>query len=169
MLLIVFKSMKLIIDKPLWQVIGLGILAGMRSSAAPVITSHILSHHHSRNLEHTALGVMQSDRVADTLKLIAIGEIIADKLPAAPDRIKPASIAARCISGALAGASVFKASGGKAVWGGLIGAATAAASTYGSFWMRKNAVKRTRIVDPIVGALEDALVIGAGVGLNYAA
>lgn len=161
--------MKVIIDKPLWQVIGLGVLAGMRSAAAPVIASHILSHHHSKNLEHTTLGFMQSDKVANALKVISIGEFVADKLPGTDDRIKPASVGARCLSGALAGASIYKASGGKAVWGALIGAAAAAASTYGSFYLRKNTVRQTHIIDPIVGALEDALVIGAGVGLNYAA
>jgi len=46
-----------------------------------------------------------------------------------------------------------------------LGSASAAASTYLSFILRKNTVKKTKIFDPIIGAIEDALVVGAGIGL----
>jgi len=65
----------------------------------------------------------------------------------------------------LAGASISKATGGKVFAGALIGAGSALASTYISFLLRKTTVKGTGIIDPIIGAIEDALVIGAGVGL----
>jgi hypothetical protein len=50
-----------------------------------------------------------------------------------------------------------------------LGAATAVASTYLSFILRKNAGKKTSIIDPIIGGIEDALVIGAGIGLAQVA
>ena len=94
--------MRFKIATPFWQVIGLGTLAGMRSTSAPVITSHILSHHHSKNLEHSPLSFMQSQQVAKVLKFVALGEVVGDKLPHTPNRIKPAVLTARCLSGALA-------------------------------------------------------------------
>jgi uncharacterized membrane protein len=161
--------MKLKISHPFWQVIGLGTLAGMRSSSAPAIASHILSHHQTKNLDRSPLRFMQSKNVAIALKVMAVGEIIGDKLPSAPNRIKPAVLGFRVLSGALAGASVYKATGGKAAMGALIGGAAAFASTFGSFFLRKGTVKSSGLMDPIVGAIEDALVIGSGIELSNAA
>ena len=144
----------------------MGTLAGMRSTSAPVITSHILSHHQSKNLGHSPLRFMQSKNVAVALKVLALGEIVGDKLPSAPNRIKPAVIGFRILSGALAGASIYKASGNNAVIGALLGGTVAFASTYGSFFLRKSTVKTSHLVDPVIGAIEDALVIGSGVGLS---
>jgi uncharacterized membrane protein len=159
-------TIKLKITKPFWQVFALGVLAGMRSTSAPAIASHILSHHHSKKLEGSPLRFMQSENLANVLKVIALGELVGDKLPAAPNRIEPVGLIARCLSGALAGASIFKANGGKLLVGALLGAGTAAVATYGSYYLRKSLVANTKIFDPYIGALEDVLVIGAGAGLT---
>ncbi|MFI5157604.1 MAG: DUF4126 family protein [Sphingobacteriales bacterium] len=153
------------ISHPFWQALGIGTLAGMRTSSAPAITSQILSHHQSKALKKSPLNFMQSKTVANTLAFLTVGEVIIDKLPSTPNRIKPAGFTFRCLSGALAGASIYKATGGNVLTGALLGSASAAASTYLSFILRKNAVKKTKIFDPIIGAIEDALVMGAGVGL----
>ncbi|WP_461452541.1 DUF4126 family protein [Mucilaginibacter sp.] len=153
------------ISHPFWQVLGIGALAGMRTSSAPAITSQILSHHQSKNLEHTALSFMQSKAVANTLTLLTVSEVIMDKLPSTPNRIKPVGFAFRCLSGALAGASIYKSTGNNVLVGTLLGAASAAAATYLSFIARKTVVERTKIFDPIIGGIEDALVVGAGVEL----
>lgn len=161
--------MELKISQPFWQVIGLGALAGMRSTSAPVIASHILSRHQTNQLDSSPLKFMQSRNVALALKLLAVGEIIGDKLPSTPKRIRPVSLAFRMLSGAIAGASVYKATGGKASTGALVGGAAAFASTFGSFWLRKDAVKANNVTDPFVGAIEDALVISSGIQFSSAA
>jgi uncharacterized membrane protein len=161
--LIMIKIQK--ISHPFWQVLGIGTLAGMRTSSAPAITSQILSHHHSKMLEHSPLNFMQSKAVANTLTFLTVGEVIMDKLPSTPNRIRPEGFVFRCLSGALAGASIYKATGGNVLVGTLLGSAAAAASTYLSFLARKTTVEKTKIFDPIIGAIEDALVVGAGVGL----
>jgi uncharacterized membrane protein len=157
--------MKLKIDKPVWQVLSIGLLAGMRTASAPAITSYILSHHKSKILAKSPLSFLQSNAVANGLKFMAIAEFVGDKLPSAPNRIKPVALIGRGISGALAGAGIFKAAGESAVTGALIGGAAAIASTFGSFFLRKATVKGTGIIDPIIGAIEDALVVGAGIEL----
>jgi len=157
--------MKNKIEQPLWQVVGIGLLAGMRSASAPAITGYILSHHKSKALAKSGLSFMQTNAIANGLKYMAVLEFVGDKLPFAADRIKPVSITARCLSGALAGAGIFKASGGNAWLGAFLGGSTAVASTFGSFLLRKATVKTSGIVDPIIGAIEDALVVGAGVGI----
>ncbi len=158
--------MKLKISEPFWQVAALGALAGMRTTSAPTITSHILSKHEQANgFADSSLGFMQSDKVATTLKIFALSELIADKLPSTPNRTKPFSLFVRCLSGGLAGASIFKASGNDPVAGVVIGSASALVSTFGSFLLRRSIVRHTRILDPLIGAIEDGLVIGAGVAL----
>ncbi|WP_345951856.1 DUF4126 family protein [Mucilaginibacter sp. PAMB04274] len=161
--------MKFKITNPFWQAVGLGTIAGFRSMSAPALTSHILSHHQSKALANSSLSLMQSNKVATAFKLLAVTEFIGDKLPNAPDRIKLPVISARFLAGALAGASVYKARGGQAYVGALLGGSAAILSTFGSFYLRKATVKGTKIMDPIIGGIEDALVIGASAGLAKAA
>lgn len=156
---------KLKITNPFWQVLGLGALAGMRSASAPAIASHILSHHHSKKLKKSPLNFMQSNGVANALKFAAVGEFVMDKLPSTPNRIAPVVLVSRLISGVLVGASIYKASGNKPIIGAIIGGTAAVASTFGTFFLRRATGKKLGIFDPIIGAVEDALVVGAGVGL----
>ena len=111
------------IRHPFWQVIGIGTLAGMRTSSAPAVTSQILSHHHSKRLEKSPLNFMQSKIVANTLTVLSLGEVVMDKLPSTPNRTEPAGVIFRGLSGALAGASIYKASGNNVLVGSLLGAA----------------------------------------------
>ncbi len=149
----------------IWQVVGLGVVAGMRSASAPAIASHILNRHRSKKLADSHLGFVQSDTVAAISKVFAVGELIGDKLPYAPDRIAPAGLIFRCISGGLSGAAVSKAKGNNAILGAAIGSAAALASTFGSYFLRKTIVKKTEISDPVIGGCEDALVIVAGLAI----
>ncbi len=157
--------MRFKIRGPFWQAVSLGVIAGMRSASAPAIASHILSHHQSKTFSRSYLGFMQSKKFAVALKVMAIGEFIGDKLPNTPNRTEPLGVAIRCVSGSLAGASIFKATGNNAFTGALIGSVFALGATYGCFILRRDAVAKLNIVDPIIGAIEDALVLGAGLEL----
>lgn len=155
--------MKTYIIKPHWQAISLGIIAGMRSMAAPAISSKILSTHHSKALENSPLNFIQSKTTANVLSALALGEFIGDKLPNAPDRTIPPALIGRCLSGALAGAGIYKAGGGNLYLGAMLGGLSACASTFASFYLRKNLVRHTRIIDSIVGTIEDTIVMGGAI------
>lgn len=159
------NELKLDLPGPFWQVVGLGVLAGMRTFSAPVIVSHILSTHPSKGLEKSPLNFMQSDKAALIFKILAVGELVGDKLPNTPNRTAIPGIVGRCLAGAVAGASVFKVSRNSAVAGAIIGSVAAFGSTFGCYYLRKIAGAKTGIADPIVGAIEDALVVSAGAGL----
>jgi uncharacterized membrane protein len=96
---------------------------------------------------------------------MALGEFIGDKMPAAPNRISPPGLIGRCVSGALAGAGIYKAAGESWYTGALLGGTTAIASTFGSFYLRRAIVKHAHLIDPIIGTIEDAIVLGGGLGL----
>jgi uncharacterized membrane protein len=153
------------ISKQFWQALALGGLAGMRATAAPIVASHILSRNKSQQLSGSPLRFMQSDIVAAGFKVLAAGEIVGDKLPNTPNRIKAPGVIARCLSGSLAGASIYKAAGHNAITGALLGAVVALGASYGSYYLRKVVVDKTGIFDPYIGGVEDAIVAGAGAGL----
>jgi uncharacterized membrane protein len=155
--------------KPFIQAVGLGIMAGMRSNSGPAAASHILSQQYSAELDHSPLKFMQSPRVSNVLKVLALAELVGDKLPNAGNRIVPVSVIFRCSAGALAGASMYKSSGNNAFKGALLGAAAAFGSTFASFYFRKNLVKKTHIYDPVFGVVEDTLVLGGAVYLSRSA
>ncbi|WP_345156417.1 DUF4126 family protein [Pontibacter saemangeumensis] len=149
-------------ENTLYKALAFGALAGLRSQAAPMLLSHFLSKNHSSPLQRTPLRFLGNAKVAMALKGLAASEMAGDKLPQAPDRIAVPSLFVRGASGALVGAAVYMMSNEKAFKGAAIGAAAAVAATYGSFYLRQYLSGHTRLADPVLGAIEDALVIGSG-------
>lgn len=152
-------------SKSLWQALSLGVLAGMRTSSAPLIVNQILHKYPSKSLSGSPLRFMKSEKAGIVFKIFAAGELVGDKLPFTPNRIEFGGIVGRCLSGGLAGATIFKANNNNALIGGLLGAAAAFGSTFGSYFLRKAIVKKSQAYDPFIGALEDSIVIGSGIAL----
>jgi len=157
--------MKLSITKAFRQAAGVGVIAGMRAFMAPAVISHMYSRHPSARLKDTPLKFIQTIGTSKVFKVLAAGELVGDKLPTAPNRTDLPGLTGRILSGAFAGATVYKVEGKNGVIGGLIGGVAAAASTFGCFFLRKALAKNTFIPDAVIGGIEDALVIGAGVGV----
>jgi uncharacterized membrane protein len=95
--------------------------------------------------------------VAAGLKLLAAGELWGDKLHSAPDRIVPLGIAARIVTGGLAGAAL--APRRQAFVGAALGAAAAVAAAYLTFDLRMRAMRR--FGQTSTGLVEDALTVAA--------
>lgn len=163
------RKSKISIEGPFWQVMALGALAGMRTFSAPVIANAILRKHPSQKLSGSPLRFLQSDKAKYGFRFLAAGELVGDKLPNAPNRTAAPGLVGRCLSGALAGAVTYKATGNKAYTGAIIGSFTALASSFGCFYLRRFAVAKSKLADPVIGGIEDALVAVAGAGLIIAA
>ncbi len=84
-----------------------------------------------------------------------------DKLHSAPDRIVPAGVLARVVTGGLAGAAL--APRGRAVLGGALGATAAVGAAYLTFALRMSAMRRFGQTQ--TGLVEDALTIAAAQGV----
>ena len=92
------------------------------------------------------------------LTLLAIGELINDKLPKTPSRKEPMPFGARIFSGALAGAAVTSPE----LFGGIAaGAIGGVAGTLGGYEFRSRLVKATGGKDLPIALLEDAIAVGA--------
>jgi uncharacterized membrane protein len=144
------------------KAIGMGVIAGMRSMSAPAIVSNYLAHNPSKSIAKTPFRAMGSSRTAGVLKALALGEMVADKLPMIPARIAPGPLVARGVSGALCGASVFAAEGERPAKGGLAGAVAAIASAYAFYHLRRRIGQESKVPDVALGFTEDAIVVGGG-------
>ena len=149
-------------DKTNKQIIGLGLIAGMRTTFAPAIAAHFFSKEQSEDLAESKLAFMQSPTAAVITKLLAAAEIIGDKLPQTPDRIITTSAAARVAAGAFAGTIVATARKENVTRAALLGGVTALASTFATFYLRRYISRNTVVKEPITGAFEDAVAVGTG-------
>ena len=135
----------------------IGVVAGLRSLTAPAVVSWAarLGWLH---LENTGLAFLGSAITPWILSAMAIGELIADKLPKTPSRKAPASFAFRIVTGALSGAAIGAA--GQALAGGLgAGVLGAVAGTLGGYEARTRLVRATGGKDLPIALLEDGVAI----------
>ncbi|AWM34405.1 DUF4126 family protein [Hymenobacter nivis] len=146
-----------------WPVLGLAVLSGMRTNSGPAFLSHYLSGQaRPKSLAKSPLRFLQNPAVASTLKVLLGMEFVGDKLPNIGNRTEPQQVGARAVSGALVGATLYKARGGSALSGALVGSLGAVASTFLTFWLRKTISERTHTNTSLVGLGEDALVVAGG-------
>src|SRR5436305_7445302 len=86
------------------------VVAGLRSLTAPAAVSWAASPGWLQNgwlhLENTGLAFLGSAAAPYILTVLAVGELIADKLPKTPSRKAASGFVARVASGALCGAAV---------------------------------------------------------------
>lgn len=147
------------------KAIGMGVIAGMRSMAAPALVSNNLAHSQPRGIARTPLRAMAYPKTASVLKALALGEMVADKLPMIPARIAPASLAARAASGALCGASIFAAEDKRTALGGVAGALAAIASAYAFYHLRRGIGQEFKVPDTLLALTEDATVVCVGLNI----
>ncbi|OGX91978.1 hypothetical protein BEN49_03980 [Hymenobacter coccineus] len=135
----------------------------MRATSGPTFLSHYLSGQaRPKGLAQSPLRFLQNPTVASTLKGLLGMELVGDKSPKTGNRTEPQQVGARAASGALVGATLYKARGGSALSGALVGSLGAVASTFLTFWLRKTISERTHTNTSLVGLGEDALVVAGG-------
>src|SRR5262249_33674349 len=83
----------------LLQIFVLGMAAGLRSLTPPAITAWASQHRHA--LAQSWLGFMTLPVTAYILTALALVELVTDKLPFTPSRLKPGPFSGRMLSGAL--------------------------------------------------------------------
>jgi len=137
----------------------IGVVAGLRSMTPPAAVSWAARLGWLR-LENTPLAFLGFAATPYILTLLAIAELINDKLPKTPSRKTPAPFATRIVTGAFSGAALGAPSG--ALLGGLVaGALGGVAGTLAGYEFRKRLVKATGGKDLPIALLEDAIAICA--------
>lgn len=135
----------------------IGMVAGLRSMTAPAVVSWgaRLGWLH---VDNTGLAFLGSAITSNILSLLAVGELMLDKLPKTPSRKSLVPFAGRVITGGLCGAALGAPR--QALIGGLLsGMFGAAAGTLGGYEIRTRVVKATGGKDRPVALIEDAVAI----------
>jgi len=138
----------------------LGFISGLRSMSGPWFLS-MVSNRESGGFRGTGLNLVRSPGANRALAVLAAGELIADKLPKTPSRIRPIPLAFRALAGGVCGAAIFSSENSEPATGALLGAASALAGAFGGYSVRQ-AIDRRGIPDFISALGEDTLVVAAG-------
>jgi uncharacterized membrane protein len=137
---------------------ALGVVAGIRSLAAPAALSRHLVH------DPTVPGGVLDDLLSRpaaprVLGLASAAEHVADKLPFIPPRTDPGPLAARVAAGALCGAVIARRAGESAVSGAVVGGLAAAAATFAFYHLRHALTVDAGLPDVAVAVAEDAAAV----------
>jgi uncharacterized membrane protein len=143
---------------------GIGVIAGLRSMTAPAAVSW-MAHLRSVDLRGSHLGFMGSTAAMAILTVLAVAELVADKLPKTPNRTAPGPLVARILLGALSGATLCAGRGGSTGAGAILGGLGGFVGTFGGYQVRTRTVKRFHVSDFVIALLEDAVAVGGGLFL----
>ena len=97
--------------------------------------------------------------VAIGLTVLAVAELIADKLPRVPNRTAPGPLLARVVFGGLAGSIAATSINGPGVEGVMLGVVGALLGAFAGFMIRRDAVKNLCCADWPIALTEDAFAI----------
>ncbi len=135
----------------------IGIFAGLRSLTAPATTAWAV-YMGWLKIEGP-LSFIGSFPSVVILTLLALGELVADKLPKTPNRTAPLGLIARLVTGGVTGACVTSAGGQGAIAGGLLGAIGGLVGCFGGYRARKRVVRALGAPDIYVALFEDLIAI----------
>jgi uncharacterized membrane protein len=147
---------------------GIGVVAGLRTLTAPAIVSWAAAAGWL-NLHGSPFAFMGSRLTAVILSLLAVGELIGDKLPKTPKRTAFAPLLARIVMGGLCGACLCASADQSIVVGALLGGVGAIAGAFGGYQVRKNLVSNLHSKDIFVAIPEDVIAITLGCLLLFLA
>jgi uncharacterized membrane protein len=142
--------------------LGIGIVAGLRSLTAPAVVAWG-AHLGWLNLHGSPLAFIGSTTAVAILSLLAIGELIADKLPMTPKRTTPAPLMARIITGGLCGACLCAATGQSLIAGALLGGIGGIVGAFLGYSIRRRL--DLHIKDLVVALCEDVVAVGVALFL----
>jgi len=134
----------------------IGAVAGMRAMT-PLAAVSDAARRGALSADNGGPALLAHPLVSAGTKLLAAGELLGDKLPSAPDRVIIPGLAARLVTGAVAGAALAPRS--RRPTAALLGAAVAVGAAYLTFNVRMRSMRR--FGQASTGAVEDAITVGA--------
>jgi len=136
----------------------IGFFAGLRSLTPPAAVAWAVHLGWLRLARPWAL--IGSLPAVIILSLLAVTEIILDKLPNTPNRTAPPGLIARIVTGGLTGACVSLGGGKTALVGAGLGVVGGIVGCFGGYEARAWLVKSLGLPDFYIALLEDLIAIG---------
>jgi uncharacterized membrane protein len=137
--------------------LAIGIVAGLRSLTAPAVVAWG-AHLSWLNLHGSPFAFMGSTAAVAIFSLLAIGELVADKLPTIPKRTAPAPLMTRVVTGGLCGACLCAAAGQSLIAGALLGGIGGIVGAFLGYGIRRRL--DLHIKDLVVAICEDVVAVG---------
>lgn len=141
---------------------GIGFVAGLRSMTAPATTAWA-AHLGWLNLHRAAVAWINSLAAAVVFSLLALGEMIADKLPMTPKRAALFPLLVRIASGVLCGACVTDAAELGLLAGGVSGAAGAIIGAFAGYQFRRRLPPLLHAKEAPIAVAEDMITLGLAI------
>ena len=136
----------------------IGLFAGLRSLPPPAAVAWSV-HLGWLNLTRR-LSLIGSLPAVIILSVLAIAEVIIDKLPNTPNRTAPPGLIARIVTGGLTGACVSLGGGQSALVGAGLGLIGGIVGCFAGYQVRARLVKSLRQADFNIALIEDLIAIG---------
>jgi len=137
----------------------IGVIAGLRTMTAPAFVAWA-ARLGRLGLDGTPLSFLGLPVTAWVFTALALGELVADKLPSTPSRTRPGPFVGRIVSGAMCGAAISAGTGGSLALGAVLGAIGAVAGTLGGYNARVRLVPALKVPDSVVALVEDLVAVG---------
>jgi uncharacterized membrane protein len=114
------------------------------------------------NLHNSPLSFLGTIYAAALFILLAVAEIVNDKLPKTPNRTSLAGLIPRILFGGMAGAAVAVAGTQSIALGALLGVVGSIAGAFAGYQVRKSLVQALKVPDLVIALAEDAVTIAGG-------
>ena len=146
----------------LFETVGLAAITGLRSMAGPALLSRAMRRGDVGWLQGTPFAALGSPKVSALLRLLMVGEMIADKTPFIPARTSAPALTGRALFGALVGAALFAAAGRRPAVGAMLGVPPAVAAAYAGEKLRVRGPEKLGVPDLVLAFVEDGIVLFGG-------
>jgi uncharacterized membrane protein len=139
----------------------IGVICGLRSLTAPAIVAWAASRSWL-SLLNTPLFFMGSSPAVIIFSLLAVAELVADKLPTTPSRTQGPGLLARVVLGSLSGAALALSGKQSIVAGIILGGLGGFVGAFAGYEIRRRLVQALKVPDLVIAILEDAVAITGG-------
>ncbi len=137
---------------------GIGIITGLRSLTSPAVIAWA-AHPGWLNLQGASLSFLGSTPAVATLTILAVVELVTDKLASTPARTKPLGLSARILLGGLSGAAVALVGRQSGAVGCGLGAVGGVVGGFAGYQVRTGLVRALKVPDFVIAVLEDLVAV----------
>jgi uncharacterized membrane protein len=139
----------------------IGVIAGLRSLTAPAVVAWG-AHRNWLSLHDSLFSFMASTASVAVLTALMLFELVMDKRPSTPSRLRPPGLIARIMLGGLSGAALATAGSQSVALGAILGAVGGIAGSFAGYALRTRLVRALEVPDFVIACMEDLVAIGGG-------
>jgi uncharacterized membrane protein len=139
----------------------LGCVDGLRSMTAPAVVCWG-AYFGWLHFAGTKFAFIDHRSTLIVFTVLAIVELVLDKLPSTPSRTAPVGLIARIVLGGASGVALATGAGISVSVAGVLASIGAIAGAFAGYHIRHAVVTRTHLPDLVVAIAEDAIAVAGG-------